>query len=64
LPNEGEGQARIVSEPVLIVAAAVAGVLLVLIAAALFGVSRRAVEAEIRRVQEEEQAEADEHLAA
>jgi hypothetical protein len=63
LPYEGEGQARTVSEPFLIVAAAVAGVLLVLVAAAMFGVSRRAVEAEIRRVEEEEH-EADEHLAA
>jgi type II secretory pathway pseudopilin PulG len=64
LPPEGEGQARPVTEPFLIVAAAVAGVLLVLVAASMFGVSRRAVEAEIRRVEEEEQAEADEHLAA
>jgi hypothetical protein len=52
------------AEPFLIVAAAVIGVLLVLVAAAMFGVSRRAVEAEIRRVEEEEQAQADEHLAA
>jgi hypothetical protein len=52
-----------VSEPFLIVAAAVSGVVLVLIAAAMFGVSNRAVEAEIRRVEEEE-AQADEHLAA
>jgi hypothetical protein len=53
-----------VTEPSLIVAAAVAGVMLVLIAAAMFGVSNRAVEAEIRRVEAEEQAQADEHLAA
>jgi len=52
------------AEPFLIVAAAVIGVLIVLVAAAMFGVSRRAVEAEIRRVEEEEQAQADEHLAA
>jgi type II secretory pathway pseudopilin PulG len=64
LPGEGEGQLRPVSEPFLIVAAAVAGILLVLVAAAMFGVSRRAVEAEIRRVEEEEQAQTDEHLAA
>jgi hypothetical protein len=62
--GEGEGQARPVTEPYLIVAAAVSGVILVLIAAAMFGVSRRAVEAEIRRVDEEEQPQADEHLAA
>jgi hypothetical protein len=53
-----------VSEVFLIVAAAVAGIFLVLIAAAMFGVSRRAVEAEIRRVEEEGQARTDEHLAA
>jgi hypothetical protein len=64
LPGEGEGQARIVSETFLIVAAAVAGIFLVLVAASMFGVSRRAVEAEIRRVEEEEQAQTDEHLAA
>jgi hypothetical protein len=64
LAGEREGQARPVAEPFLIVAAAVAGVLLVLIAASMFGVSRRAVEAEIRHVEEEEQAQADEHLAA
>ena len=52
------------TEPYLIVIAAVAGIILVLIAAAMFGVSRRAVEAEIRRVDEEEQAQADEHMAA
>jgi hypothetical protein len=53
-----------VSETFLIVAAAVAGVLLVLVTASMFGVSRRAVAAEIRRVEEEGGAEADEHLAA
>jgi predicted thioesterase len=52
------------SEPFLIAAAAAVGVLLVLVAASMFGVSRRAVEAEIRRVEEEEQAGTDEHLAA
>jgi hypothetical protein len=53
-----------VTEPYLIVAAAVAGVLLVLVTASMFGVSRRAVEAEIRRVEEDEQPGSDEHLAA
>jgi len=61
-----------VTEPYLIVAAAVAGVILVLVAAAMFGVSRRAVEAEIRRVEEEERAgeaaaadgRGDAHMAA
>lgn len=52
------------TEPYLIVIAAVAGIILVLVTASMFGVSRRAVEAEIRRVEEEEQAQADEHLAA
>jgi hypothetical protein len=64
LGGEREGQPRPVTEPFLIVAAAVAGVLLVLVTASMFGVSRRAVEAEIRRVEEEEQTGADEHLAA
>jgi len=53
-----------VTEPYLIVTAAVAGIILVLVTASMFGVSRRAVEAEIRRVEEEEAPEADEHLAA
>jgi hypothetical protein len=59
-----------VTEPYLIVIAAVAGIFLVLVTASMFGVSRRAVEAEIRRVEEDEQAhEADDergdaHLAA
>jgi len=53
-----------VTEPYLIVIAAVGGIILVLVTASMFGVSRRAVEAEIRRVEEEEQAQADEHLAA
>jgi len=53
-----------VTEPYLIAIAAVAGILLVLVTASMFGVSRRAVEAEIRRVDEEERSEADEHLAA
>ena len=53
------------TEPYLIVIAAVAGIIFVLVTASMFGVSRRAVEAEIRRVEEEEQqAQADEHLAA
>ncbi len=57
------------TEPYLIVISAVAGVLLVLVAASMFGVSRRAVEAEIRRVEEEERAQeaggrGDTHLAA
>lgn len=52
------------SDPFLIVAAAVAGVFLVLVTASMFGVSRRAVEAEIRRIEEEGGSEADEHLAA
>lgn len=58
------------TEPYLIVIAAVAGIVLVLVTASMFGVSRRAVEAEIRRVEEEEQADegADErgegHMAA
>ena len=52
------------TEPYLFVIAAVAGVILVLVTASMFGVSRRAVEAEIRRVEEEEQTRADEHLAA
>lgn len=60
------------TEPYLIVISAVAGVLLVLVAASMFGVSRRAVEAEIRRVEEEERAQegaaaggrGDRHMAA
>ena len=58
------------TEPYLIVIAAVAGVILVLVTASMFGVSRRAVEAEIRRVEEEEQAHdgaderGDTHMAA
>jgi hypothetical protein len=64
LAGEREGQARPVTEPYLIAIAAVAGILLVLVTASMFGVSRRAVEAEIRRVDEEEGSEADEHLAA
>ena len=52
------------TEPYLIAIAAVAGIILVLVTASMFGVSRRAVEAEIRRVEEEEQTEGDEHLAA
>ena len=71
MAGEGEGQARPVTQPFLIVSAAVAGVILVLVTASMFGVSRRAVEAEIRRVEEEEQeheAAADErgdtHMAA
>ena len=43
---------------------ATCGIILVLVTASMFGVSRRAVEAEIRRVEEEEQTRADEHLAA
>jgi hypothetical protein len=59
-----------VTEPYLIVIAAVAGIILVLVTASMFGVSRRAVEAEIRRVEEEEQADegaderGDRHMAA
>ncbi len=59
------------TEPYLIVIAAVAGVILVLVTASMFGVSRRAVEAEIRRVEEDEHAHAggadergDAHMAA
>ena len=58
------------TEPYLIVIAAVAGIILVLVTASMFGVSRRAVEAEIRRVEEEEQAaegadeRGDRHMAA
>ena len=58
------------TEPYLIVIAAVAGVVLVLVTASMFGVSRRAVEAEIRRVEEEERAHeggderGDAHMAA
>jgi hypothetical protein len=59
-----------VTEPYLIVIAAVAGIILVLVTASMFGVSRRAVEAEIRRVEEEERADegaddrGDRHMAA
>lgn len=58
------------TEPYLIVIAAVAGIVLVLVTASMFGVSRRAVEAEIRRVEEEERAHeggderGDAHMAA
>lgn len=59
------------TEPYLIVIAAVAGIILVLVTASMFGVSRRAVEAEIRRVEEEDQAHegsvderGDTHMAA
>jgi len=59
-----------VTEPYLIVIAAVAGIILVLVTASMFGVSRRAVEAEIRRVEDEERAHegederGDAHMAA
>jgi hypothetical protein len=58
-----------VTEPYLIVIAAVAGIILVLVTASMFGVSRRAVEAEIRRVEEEQAAagadeRGDRHMAA
>ena len=58
------------TEPYLIVIAAVAGIILVLVTASMFGVSRRAVEAEIRRVEDEERAHegederGDAHMAA
>lgn len=58
------------TEPYLIVIAAVAGIILVLVTASMFGVSRRAVEAEIRRVEEEDRAHdgtderGDTHMAA
>lgn len=59
------------TEPYLIVIAAVAGIMLVLVTASMFGVSRRAVEAEIRRVEAEERAHegsaderGDTHMAA
>ena len=58
------------TEPYLIVIAAVAGIFLVLVTASMFGVSRRAVESEIRRVEEEDQGDedagegGDAHLAA
>ena len=58
------------TEPYLIVIAAVAGIVLVLVTASMFGVSRRAVEAEARRVEEEEGApdgadgRGDTHMAA
>ena len=40
------------SHPILIVCGAVAAVLLILVTASMFGVSRRAVEAEMRRAAE------------
>lgn len=42
------------AHPILIVCGAVAAVILVLITASMFGVSRRAVEAEMRRADEHE----------
>ena len=41
------------AHPFLIVCGAVAAVILILITASMFGVSRRAVEAEIRRAEED-----------
>ena len=60
------------TQPFLIASAAVAGVILVLVTASMFGVSRQAVEAEIRRVEDEERAHeaatanerGDRHMAA
>lgn len=47
------------SYPILIVCGAVAAVLLILVTASMFGVSRRAVEAEMRRAAEVGETDAD-----
>jgi hypothetical protein len=52
LPDRGEGQPKIMSSPFLIACAAVAAVIALLIGASVFGVSRRALEAEIRLTDE------------
>ncbi len=72
MAGEREGQPIPVTQPFLIASAAIAGVILVLVTASMFGVSRRAVEAEVRRVEAEERAHeaaaaeerGDTHLAA
>jgi hypothetical protein len=45
------------AHPILIVCGAVAAVILILITASMFGVSRRAVEAEMRRAAEHDHAD-------
>lgn len=57
---EREGQAEPVTNPLLIACGAVAAVILLLITASMFGLSRRAIEAEIRQA-EERAAESGEH---
>jgi hypothetical protein len=53
LANRGEGQPNTMSSSFLIACAAVAVVIALLVAASVFGVSRRAVEAEIRLTDED-----------
>jgi hypothetical protein len=53
LPNRGEGQPKTMSSSFLIACAAVAAVIALLIGASVFGVSRRALEAEIRLTDED-----------
>jgi hypothetical protein len=52
LADRGEGQVKTMFSPFLIACGAVAVVIVVLIGASLFGVSRRALEAEIRLTDE------------
>ena len=52
LADRGEGQLKTMLSPFLIACGAVAAVIALLIGASLFGVSRRALEAEIRLTDE------------
>jgi hypothetical protein len=53
LAGRGEGQPKTMSSPFLIACAAVAVMIALLIAASVFGVSRRALEAEMRLTDED-----------
>jgi len=53
LADRGEGQLKTMLSPFLIACGAVAAVIALLIGASLFGVSRRALEAEIRLTDED-----------
>ena len=55
MASEREGQANAMTNPFLIACGAVAAVILLLITASMFGVSRRALEAEIRQTEEHAQ---------
>jgi hypothetical protein len=51
-PSTAKGKADTMTHPFLIACGAVAAVILLLITASMFGVSRRALEAEIRQAEE------------